>query len=435
MRIKQALGEEIYVCNLGVGSTCLAQNEQGFTFGAIGLSPSRAAWFDTTAHSNWSPGASKSLYTRFLDILDTAVAAAASEGNTLEVVGVFMSQGESDTANAVWANAYEDNLRAFKSLVRQAIKDRGMYSGLAETIPWIQGKITTEPWATNSTAESAELVRNAVQKLAYEDPYMGTFETNEFYKLPGDAAHFSGAGLTQWETAAFNVWEKVSRVGTTAVDICNLALSHIGEGGKITSIDPTDGSVQSSYCATFYPIARDSLLEMQQWNFAMRREVLVAAPNTSTEYDFAYFMPENAAKIVAVLPPDSSDDYSTQFSPPNSQYYTAPVVAAGMYNPQPYTIETNDDGEQIIYTDQPEAKVRFVYRVTDPRTFSQTFVVALSWHLASMLAGPIIKGDQGSAEAKRCQQMMMAYLGKAETLDATQRNVKPEQITPWMSGR
>jgi hypothetical protein len=435
MRLKQALGEEIYVCNLGVGSTCLAQNEQGFTFGAIGLSPSRAAWFDTTAHSNWSPGASKSLYTRFLDILDTAVAAAASEGNTLEVVGVFMSQGESDTANAVWANAYEDNLRTFKSLVRQAIKDRGMYSGLAETIPWIQGKITTEPWATNSTAESAELVRDAVQKLAYEDPYMGTFETNEFLKIPGDSAHFSGAGLTQWETAAFNVWEKVSRAGTTAVDICNLALSHIGEGNKITSINPTDGSVQSSYCATFYPIARDSLLEMQQWNFAMRREALVEVTNTSTEYDYAYALPANAAKIVAVLPPDASDDYSTTFAPAGGTYYTAPIIAAGMYNPQAYSIETNEDGEQVIYTDQPNAMVRYVYRTTDSRTFSQTFVVALSWHLASMLAGPIIKGDQGSAEAKRCQQMLAAYLGKAESHDATQRNIKPEQITPWMSGR
>ena len=30
--------------------------------------------------------------------------------------------------------------------------------------------------------------------------------------------------------------------------------------------------------------------------------------------------------------------------------------------------------------------------------------------LASMLAGPVIKGDQGAAEAKRCTQMMVNYL-------------------------
>jgi hypothetical protein len=52
-----------------------------------------------------------------------------------------------------------------------------------------------------------------------------------------------------------------------------------------------------------------------------------------------------------------------------------------------------------------------------------------------MLAGPVIKGDQGAAEAKRCTQMMMAYLQQARMSDANQRNVKPEHITSWMSGR
>jgi hypothetical protein len=162
---------------------------------------------------------------------------------------------------------------------------------------------------------------------------------------------------------------------------------------------------------------------------------LVAAVNESTEWDYAYTMPDNVAKIVAVMPPDSQDDYSTTFAASSSVYYTAPVVAAGTYNPQPFAIEVDSDGKQIIYSDQPDAVVRYVEKVTDPRAFSQTFVVALSWHLASMLAGPVIKGDQGSAEAKRCQQMLLLYLNKAENHDATQRNIKPEQITPWISGR
>jgi hypothetical protein len=52
-----------------------------------------------------------------------------------------------------------------------------------------------------------------------------------------------------------------------------------------------------------------------------------------------------------------------------------------------------------------------------------------------MLAGPILKGDVGSIEAKRCQQMMAAYLSKAEASDSSQRNIKPEHIVSWMSGR
>lgn len=433
MRFKQLFGEEIYICNLGISATTLVQRETGLNFNILpgaGGNPTYGGWIDPVAHSNWSPGSPNSLYSRLLDILDTAVAAAAADGHTIEVIGVFNSQGESDTQYSVWADAYEDNLRTFKSLVRNAIKSRGMYSGLAETIPWIQGKITTNPWGA-----FAPLVRKAVEKLAYEDPYMETFETNSFEKAPNDTFHYSGFGISQWEAAAFEAWQRATKTGTTEVDICNLALSHLGEGTKITSINPTDGSVQSSYCATFYPIARNSLLEMQTWNFAMRREELVETTNTSTEWDYAYVMPANAVKIVSILPPDSSDDYSTTFAAPSSTYYTAPVVAAGTYNPQAFAIEIDSDGKQVIYSDQPDAVVRYVDRITDTRMFSQQFVIALSWHLASMLAGPVIKGDVGAAEAKRCQQMLMLYLGKAETHDATQRNIKPEQITPWISGR
>ena len=49
------------------------------------------------------------------------------------------------------------------------------------------------------------------------------------------------------------------------IAICNLALSHLGDAANIASIDPPEGSAQAEHCATFYPIARDSLLEMHDW--------------------------------------------------------------------------------------------------------------------------------------------------------------------------
>jgi hypothetical protein len=52
-----------------------------------------------------------------------------------------------------------------------------------------------------------------------------------------------------------------------------------------------------------------------------------------------------------------------------------------------------------------------------------------------MLAGPIVKGDQGAAEAKRCQTMMQQFLGRAETSDANQRKVNPEHYVSWIQNR
>jgi hypothetical protein len=46
-----------------------------------------------------------------------------------------------------------------------------------------------------------------------------------------------------------------------------------------------------------------------------------------------------------------------------------------------------------------------------------------------------VKGSEGANESRRCAAMAMAYVQQAKTSDANQRDVKPEHITPWISGR
>jgi hypothetical protein len=58
------------------------------------------------------------------------------------------------------------------------------------------------------------------------------------------------------------------------VDICNLALAHIGDGANVRSITPPDETVQAEKCAIFYPIARDIALESHGWSFAVQRAEL-----------------------------------------------------------------------------------------------------------------------------------------------------------------
>ena len=73
----------------------------------------------------------------------------------------------------------------------------------------------------------------------------------------------------------------------STVDICNLALAHLGDTATVASIDPPEGSAQSEHCARFYPIARDSLLEMHAWNFSMRRINLAQLTNSWPEWQYA----------------------------------------------------------------------------------------------------------------------------------------------------
>ena len=222
------------------------------------------------------------------------------------------------------------------------------------------------------------------------------------------------------------------------VDICNLALAHLGDTATISSINPPEGSAQAQHCARFYPIARDGLLEGHFWNFAMKRATLAQVSNSWPEWQFAYAVPADCLNPISVLPPNANDDYASSFTPTDTPYWShnfAPVLAAGQYVPQPYTVEMDANGNQIILTNQEQAVLRYTRYVTDTTKFSPLFTMTLSHLLASFLAGPIIKGDAGIAVSQQQLKIAMSYQAQAEASDANQRNIKVEHIVPWTSGR
>lgn len=218
------------------------------------------------------------------------------------------------------------------------------------------------------------------------------------------------------------------------VDICNLALANLGDNASVASLDPPEGSAQAEHCARFYPIARDSLLELHDWNFATKRAQLAQIASPWPQWTYAYVQPSDCLRVLAVLDPTATDDYATSFPAPYSQSNIA-NTGLGMYTPKEFVCETDDLGREIILTDQENALVRYVAFVSDTTRFSPLFITTLTWHLASMLAGPVIKGDAGRAEAKRCQAMASMYLTQATGSDSRQRKVEVTHTAPWMAGR
>lgn len=222
------------------------------------------------------------------------------------------------------------------------------------------------------------------------------------------------------------------------VDICNLALAHLGDDATVASINPPEGSAQAEYCQRFYPMARDQLLEMHNWNFASKRALLPSVTNTINQWQYAYAVPADFMKAIAVIPPDAANDYSSHQSAAEglmgANSYN-PGIVAGTYVPQPYALEIDDSGNYLLFTNIDKALLRYQAKIVDTSKFSPLFTLTLSWGLAGMLAGPVIKGDAGQAEAKRCNQIMGAYLVQAASSDANQRNIKPEHVVSWMAGR
>jgi len=171
------------------------------------------------------------------------------------------------------------------------------------------------------------------------------------------------------------------------VDICNLALAHLGDTATVASINPPSGNAQSSHCARFYPIARDALLEMHSWGFSTKRTTLALnATNPSSSWKFCYAAPSNVINYLEVMDPNATDDYSVGVQMAGVGPYSAPVVGLGVYTPQAFVVETDYDDNDIILTNQEFAILRYTKSVSDPTKWSPLFVLTLSHYLASMLA-------------------------------------------------
>lgn len=160
------------------------------------------------------------------------------------------------------------------------------------------------------------------------------------------------------------------------IDICNLALSNLGDDTEISSINPTDGSVQSERCARYYPIARNALLEANNngWSFATKRQALASAADAPPDsWQFAYNMPSDCVRPLAILLPQATDDTAVQ----------------------DFSLETNSTGQKVIYTNVETATLKYTRLVTDTTQFPQLVVIALARLLSASLAGVTVKGAGG----------------------------------------
>lgn len=204
---------------------------------------------------------------------------------------------------------------------------------------------------------------------------------------------------------------------SSEIDICNLSLSHLGDKATVASIDPPEGSAQAEHCARFYPIARDALLEEGSWAFNTKRIALASLADVPDAWSFAYAMPSDAMNIIALLPDGAGDDYD----------YGTDLVA--------WVCETTEDGDKVIYSNTESAVARYKAFVDDTTKFSPLFVMTLSWRLAGLLAGPVLKGDSGRSEAARCEQIAAAYLAKAGTTNAKQTKHNPTHTPTFVAAR
>lgn len=184
---------------------------------------------------------------------------------------------------------------------------------------------------------------------------------------------------------------------TSDVQICNLALGHIGEA-PIADLGQKDAAGKA--CKRNFDPIRDEVVQAFPWSCAAHR-VLLAEDKEAPAFG-----------------------YQRRFLLPADYLQPGPITDSG--EPDGYPYRWKREG-RFILTDAP-APLKFIYtrRVTDPTLFDPLLVSAISYRLASALATPL-KASEAAA-----QRMMALYRDVLET--AKWADSQQESATAAKSG-
>lgn len=201
------------------------------------------------------------------------------------------------------------------------------------------------------------------------------------------------------------------------ITIWNRALARLGDGANVSS--PTENSRQAELCRQFYDSSRRSVLQMRDWSFASlnRPLSLAAAAPADPQWQTVYDYPADAIHVWAVFEtPEPGTQHTASARLSGDPIYEHNEIAPNT----DFCTGVGDNGEQVIYTNIEKASARFTVDVVDIGRWSPVFETALTWFLASEIAGPLIQGESGRTESRSMLNEFNLYMNSAATRDANQ---------------
>lgn len=169
---------------------------------------------------------------------------------------------------------------------------------------------------------------------------------------------------------------------TSAVEICNLALSRLGTRASIVSLD--EASVEARLCKAGYANCRDTLLRDFDWSFARRIETLAERDEAPPAgWSLVYSLPNRCVRFRGL--------------------WNGPGVAPADWALGSITDSAGNDAV-AIFANTAQAVGVYTRAIENTELFSTSFVQALSWRLAETIALPITnKESLAEAIARRAQ--------------------------------
>ncbi len=185
------------------------------------------------------------------------------------------------------------------------------------------------------------------------------------------------------------------------VDICNMALSHLGEYPAIATIEGSELTARETVFAEWYDTAREYVLKAVIPNFATTRALVlkkIQAPVFG--YVYAYEYPADALRVLG--------------------------FGASEEKEFDYLIERGQDGKLEIQMgeDYPEGlPVRYIANVEDTASFSSDFAIALSYQIAEYVAFEITANTRTAEQLRLYVPVKLAEISAMSTQESPIRRI------------
>lgn len=185
---------------------------------------------------------------------------------------------------------------------------------------------------------------------------------------------------------------------TTKLDICNLALSILGQA-ELSSL--SEVNQRATLCKQYYDRVRKQVLREHDWSFARCKEklFLVREENEGSRMAYVYKKPANCLFVSKVY---------------NDALHT------GLKEQQFKLQFDNILKQEVIITETVDAYCEYTKDVTDTSLFDSSFVDAMAGLMAYKMAHSLTGSTQITQLAYQQYQMAMdgaRYINKVEQLE------------------
>lgn len=194
-QIRQSVSTAPVFIHLGVPSASMATQYTGGLAKKVGA---LGRMYDV-AHLDYQPSSPTGLYNILTaDIANTA-AALVSEGNEIDIQGIFTVVSDVDAFSSAQADKALENIKLIVRSLREFIDAGGYSSKSGSKIPWVAADVAGTVWSS-STA-----VNSALQQVDEDDPYLKRVDTSS-YTLESDNVHWDAAACQLFGVDAYEAW-------------------------------------------------------------------------------------------------------------------------------------------------------------------------------------------------------------------------------------